>query len=105
MKEYVQPLAGISLEKSEYIVSEQIGREYRALQICAVATDLLYPMQTGLIFQNGSATGTLMWHKMWWIWILGYISIISVCFFLTFACAVLNRSIYLALFWLHHEME
>ena len=58
MKACELPIASVSLEKSEYEVSEQIGRECRALQICAVATDLLYPIQTGLIFQNGSATGT-----------------------------------------------
>ena len=47
----------ISLEQFEYTVTERIGKSSRALQICAVTTDLQFGIQASLQIHNGSATG------------------------------------------------
>ncbi len=51
------PAVEVSLEQSEYIVSEGIGKSNRALQICAVARDTLFPVMADFSVQNGSAIG------------------------------------------------
>jgi len=53
------PTVELSLERSEFTVSEGIGKSSRALQICAVASDLNFGVHASLQVQNGSATGIL----------------------------------------------
>ncbi len=62
------PAVEVSLEQSEYIVSEGIGRSNRALQICAVARDTLFPVTASFSVQNGSAIGKellYLWEKLY----------------------------------------
>ncbi len=47
----------LSLELSDNTVNEEIERSNRALLICAVARDLLFPLEATIHVHNGSAVG------------------------------------------------
>jgi len=51
------PGINLSLEKSEYVVEEEIDGSSRALQLCAVGRDILFPVEAYLEVHNGSAEG------------------------------------------------
>ena len=57
VKDCSTPKVTLSLEQLEYTVTEGIGKSFRALQICAVTTDLQFGIQASLQIHNGSATG------------------------------------------------
>ncbi len=58
------PTTEISLEQSEYVVDEGIGKLNRALQVCFVSTDLLIGVNLNLNTMNGSAIGTCVNYKL-----------------------------------------
>ena len=53
------PDVNLSLEKSEYTVEEVIDGTSRALQVCAVGTDILFPVEAHLEVHDGSAEGNM----------------------------------------------
>ncbi len=58
------PTTEISLEQSEYVVDEGIGKLNRALQVCFVSTDLLIGVNLNLKVMNGSAIGKCVNDKL-----------------------------------------
>ena len=47
----------IELEFTEYTVSENIGSENLSFKVCAVATDIAFPVQVSFNIINGTARG------------------------------------------------
>lgn len=58
------PQATIGLEFTEYTVRETIGNENLALQVCAVATDIAFPVRAEFIVYDGTARGNSLAIKL-----------------------------------------